>query len=150
MHKQPLPKVKCLYTSFIKLSLIIVISAFLLNGCGIVNKVRLMHANNDVYANWQTEHHNTKPKSEFIYAKPYIYVSLNGVDKFKMLIDSGSSISMLFDTSLVKQLQLTQGYELKIGGYGGHDHSRAYQTEVTSLTIGELSFNNVSFGFIPV
>jgi len=121
-----------------------------LNGCGVVNKVRLMNANNAVEANWSQGEVSAHPKAEFVYAKPYIFISIDGVDELKMLIDTGSSISMLFDTDKVKKLNLTKGYELVVGGYGGHQNSAAYQTEVSTVSVSSVSYNNVNFGYIPI
>lgn len=57
---------------------------------------------------------------------------------------------MLFDTPKVIQLGLNQGYELKVGGYGGHQYSAAYQTEVNTFAIDGIVFNEVNFGYIPL
>lgn len=124
--------------------------AVLLSSCGVVNKVRLMNANNAVEANWSQGEESAHPKAEFTYAKPYIFISIDGVKELKMLIDTGSSISMLFDTDKVKKLNLTKGYELEVGGYGGHQNSAAYQTEVAEVTVSSISYNNVNFGYIPI
>lgn len=124
--------------------------SFLFGGCGIVNKVRLMNANNDLQPVWSKNQSVAKPSTDFVYAKPYIYASIDGVEELKFLIDTGSSISMLFDTPKVIQLGLNQGYELKVGGYGGHQYSAAYQTKVNTFAIDAIVFNNVNFGYIPL
>ncbi|MFD2165878.1 aspartyl protease family protein [Thalassotalea euphylliae] len=121
-----------------------------MGGCGVVNKVRLMNANNDLKPVWKESHSVAKPDADYVYAKPYIYASIDGVSKLKFLIDTGSSISMLFDTPNVKTLQLTQGYELKVGGFGGHEYSTAFQTEVNALIVDNIAFDNVNFGYIPL
>ena len=121
-----------------------------LGGCGVVNKVRLMNANNDLKPVWGKSHSVAKPDADYVYAKPYIYASIDGVSNLKFLIDTGSSISMLFDTPKVKTLQLTRGYELKVGGFGGHEYSTAFQTEVNTLLVDNIAFDNVNFGYIPL
>lgn len=121
-----------------------------LSGCGVVNKVRLMNANNNLEPIWDNKYSQAKPEADYVYAKPYIYASIDGVSNLKFLIDTGSSISMLFDTPKVKQLDLVQGYELKVGGFGGHDYSAAYQTEVNKLVVDHVTFNDVNFGYIPL
>lgn len=133
-----------------RLKILIIGLSLILGGCGVVNKVRLMNANNDLKPVWEEFHSVAKPDADYVYAKPYIYASIDGVSKLKFLIDTGSSISMLFDTPKVKQLQLTQGYELKVGGFGGHQNSAAYQTEVNTLIIDHILFNNINFGYIPL
>lgn len=127
--------------------------ALLLSGCGIVNKVRLMNANDDLKPRWSTGENGVgqaQPKADFDYAKPYVYALVNGKTKLKMLIDTGSSITMLFDTEKVKSLALVPGYELEIGGNGGSENSRAFQTEIASLALDSVSFSGVNVGYIPI
>ena len=127
--------------------------ALLLSGCGIVNKVRLMNANDDLKPRWSTDENEVEqaqPKADFDYAKPYVYALVNGKTKLKMLIDTGSSITMLFDTEKVKSLALVPGYELEIGGNGGSENSRAFQTEIASLALDTVSFRGVNVGYIPI
>ncbi|MEP0357421.1 retropepsin-like aspartic protease [Paraglaciecola sp.] len=132
-------------------SIILVASISLsIASCGVINKVRLMNENNDLQTIWNEDDTQANPKADFVYAKPYIYGSIDGVNELKFLIDTGSSISMLFDTQKVKRINLKPGYELIVGGYGGHEYSAAYQTEVNKLSIDSLSFKSVDFGYIPV
>ena len=133
-----------------KLLFIVLIVGFGSSGCGVINKVRLMNANNDLEPVWMEGRDIATPNADYVYAKPYIFASIDGVHNLKLLIDTGSSISMLFDTEKVKGLQLPKGYELEVGGYGGHQNTAAYQTQVSQLKIDALTFNNVHFGYIPL
>ena len=128
----------------------VVCCSYALAGCGIVNKVRLMNANNGIEPIWEHNQTIATPEADYVYAKPYIYASIDGVKKIKLLIDTGSSISMLFDTPKIKQLQLEQGYELTIGGYGGHQHTPAFQTKINTLVIDSIAYKDVNFGYIPI
>lgn len=139
-----------MYIKNIAMLCFITAASSMLNGCGIVNKVRLMNANNDIEATWVSNKDSAYPKADFVYAKPYVYGSIDGVNGLKFLIDTGSSISMIFDTPKIKQLEVTKGYELIVGGYGGHQHSAAYQTEVGELVLDAVSFREVNFGYIPI
>jgi hypothetical protein len=130
--------------------MIVVCCTCVLAGCGIVNKVRLMNANNGIEPIWEKNQTTARPEADYVYAKPYIYASIDGVEKVKLLIDTGSSISMLFDTPKVKQLKLKEGYELIVGGFGGHEHTPAFQTQINTLVIDSLAYKDANFGYIPI
>ena len=57
---------------------------------------------------------------------------------------------MLFDTPKIKQLELEEGYELIVGGYGGHQHTLAFQTQINTLAIDSIAYKDVNFGYIPI
>lgn len=132
------------------LRIMVVLLCLTISGCSIVNKVRLMSANDNLKPKWSSGALVANPQADFVYAKPYVFATINGVSGLKMLIDTGSSISMLFDTDLVKSMELQQGYELEVGGLGGTQNTKAYQTEVSSIELDSIKFNNVHVGYIPI
>ena len=130
-------------------SIFITLIVLFLNGCSVANYIKLKYENDDIEAKWPQGQQLSKISAD-IDEKPYIYMSINGVDGFKMLLDTGASISILKDSSKVKSLRLKQGYDIELGGWGDGENSRGYQTEVNSITLGDARFDNVSFAFLPV
>ncbi len=122
----------------------------LLSGCTLINQLRLRNANDHLEPVWQENVNQSSLKTEYHGEKPYVYISINGVDNFKMLVDTGASITILQDTAKVKALGLTRGYDLALRGWGDEDNSPAYQTELSNIALGQASFNEVNIAFMPV
>jgi len=129
--------------------LIIVFSIICLTGCGLVNTLRIRNANDDIHPMWEGKQF-TVLKTHYIGVKPYVEVAINGIDGFKFLIDTGASFSILMDTAKVKQLELKEGYQLQLHGWGDEEYSPAYQTEAKKLSLAGVDFNDVTFAYLPL
>ncbi|MDK2594154.1 aspartyl protease family protein [Pseudoalteromonas obscura] len=129
--------------------LIILLGAMTLSGCSVANYIRLKYENDDIQPHWQAGQTTTKVDAQ-ISAKPYVYMSINGVHGFKMMIDTGASISILYDSKKVKALALKEGYSLELGGWGDGKNSLGFQTDVSEIQLGNVSFQGVSFAYLPV
>ncbi|AOT08848.1 aspartyl protease family protein [Pseudoalteromonas luteoviolacea] len=129
--------------------LILLLGTMVLSGCSVANYLRLKYENDDLEPNWQAGKTYSQLDAD-ISAKPYVFITINGVSGFKMMIDTGASISLLEDTSKVKALGLKEGYPLELGGWGDGENSRAYQTQVSQIKLGDVSFDEVSFAFMPL
>lgn len=135
-----------------KLILLPVLVLITLNfsGCGVINTLRMMNANNDIHPVWQknTAHHAMT--AHYIGGKPYLKVIVNSQHELLFLIDSGASFSMLFDTPQAKSVKGESGYALAVGGWGEGDNTEAFKLDVEQLALGETIFDDVSLAFIPV
>lgn len=129
--------------------LILLLGTLVLSGCSVVNYLRLKYENDHLVPNWHVDKTHSRLSAD-ISAKPYVYMTINGVSGFKMMIDTGASISLLQDTSKVKALGLKEGYPLELGGWGDGENSRAYQTQVSQIKLGDVSFDEVSFAYMPL
>lgn len=120
------------------------------SGCTLVNQLRLRNSNDHLEPIWKDNITQSPIKTAYDGEKPYVYVSINGVDDFKMLVDTGASITILQDTDKVKSLGLKRGYDLALSGWGDEESSPAYQAELSDIVLGHASFNEVNIAFMPV
>lgn len=132
-----------------KLISYLLITCFL-SSCSLVNSIRLRNANDDVVPSWLSSADTSPIETEYHGEKPYIFAEINGVKGFKLLVDTGASITILQDTPKVKELQLKRGYELTLSGWGDEESSPAYQAQLTDLKIGDALYKDVSVGYLPV
>lgn len=121
-----------------------------LTGCGIANMLRIRNANDDIVPVWKGNQTQTNLISHYIGVKPYVEVSINGIDGFKFLIDTGATFSILEDSNKVKMLKLEKGYSLPIHGWGDEEASTAYQTKAKKVSFNGVEFNDVTFAYIPL
>jgi len=121
-----------------------------LSACGIANNLRLRQANDDLQPEWTSSAVVAQLNAEFNGYKPYIRVRVNDSTELKLLVDTGASFSLLWDTAPVRQLQLQQGYQLDVGGFGQQQDSAAFQTELASIALGPALFQKVQVAVISM
>lgn len=126
------------------------LACFALAGCNIVNQVRLRVANNDLVPKWQDSQIKAELIAYYVGEKPYVEISLNATKGFKFLVDTGASITILFNSDKIKSLNLEQGYALPIAGWGDEEDSSAYQTKLENLMLGNAKFEDVIAAYIPI
>lgn len=123
-------------------------------GCEMANRVRLRYANDAVVPVWPQNRTEQQFQAFYIGEKPYIRIQLQTAvqqqTELLMLIDTGASVSLLFDSHKVQQLNLPKGYNLPLGGWGDGQDSQAWQTEVAALKLGEVQLHDVSLAYLPV
>lgn len=122
---------------------------FMLMGCSIVNSLRLRNSNDHLEPLWPNDVQEVKLSTHYLGEKPYVEVTLNGIQGFKFLVDSGASVTIVMDTPKIKALSLERGYDLKMGGWGDQERSPAYQTSVNSLNLAGVNFEAVNLAFLP-
>ncbi|KZN38105.1 aspartyl protease family protein [Pseudoalteromonas luteoviolacea] len=127
----------------------ILVCTVALSGCSVANYVRLKYENDDIKPQWSAKKSKTQLKAD-TGVKPYVYMSINGISGFKMMLDTGASVSILKDSEKVKALALKEGYPLELGGWGDGENSYGFQTEVQSIKLGDVKFDGVSFAYMPV
>lgn len=119
-----------------------VISAMLLilslSGCNVINVLKLRYANDDVQPSWHTSKNEMPLKTDYIGEKVYVYGTINGVDGFKFLVDTGASFTVLFSTPKVLSLNLPKGNDLGLAGWGDDQKSVAHQITMDSMKFGEM------------
>ena len=133
----------------IKKLCLILLLLLLTAGCNIVNRIRMVNANDHLVAAWPGNEPYINLETEYIGEKPYVYASINGVSGFKFLVDTGASITILQDTEKVKALKLTPGYELSMSGWGDEEDSQGYQTVVDTLHLSGVGFEKVNIAYLP-
>ena len=104
-------------TLLIRRQLLPLLLLMLLSGCGIANNLRLRQANDHLQPQWNSSTVVAQLKAEFNGYKPYIRVLVNETTELKLLVDTGASFSLLWDTAPVRQLDLKPGYQLEVGGF---------------------------------
>ena len=133
---------------------IITFTLLSLTGCGFTNMIRIRNANDDIFPVWQSDQTKTDLVTHYIGVKPYVEISINGIDGFKFLLDTGASFSILTDSNKVKLLNLQKGYSLPLHGWGDEGASTAYQTKVDKVSLNGVDsgveFSNVTFAYIPL
>ncbi|MDO6695426.1 aspartyl protease family protein [Aliiglaciecola sp. 3_MG-2023] len=134
----------------INIIILLVVFGLLLSGCSLVNSLRMMHANDDIEPNWPSPKNDQVLPAIYIGEKPYVRLLVNDSTELLFLIDTGASFSMVFDTPKGKSLLTKKGFELKIAGWGEGQDTQAYQSELASLHIGEVEFENVKVAYIPI
>jgi predicted aspartyl protease len=82
----------------------------LLSGCDLVNTIRLKNANDHLVASWPKNQSEAKLETQYIGEKPYVVASINGGESLLFMVDTGASMSYLFDTPKVMSLGLERGY----------------------------------------
>lgn len=108
----------------------------------------MMRINSDASPNWYGSE-RIKLKSEFIGEKPYIYAKVNGKELL-FLLDTGARFPILMDTEKVKTLPLPKGFDLALGGWGEQEDSYAYQSNVKSIDLGGVVFENMNIAVLPI
>lgn len=122
----------------------------LVGGCSVVNVLKLRNANNNIEPEWSTSHSQFNLATDYIGEKVFIYGSVNGIDGFKFMIDTGASFTFLLDTPKVVALNLPQGYELNLSGWGDEEDSLGHQTNMKSLKFGDMEVKNFSGAFLQM
>ncbi len=122
----------------------------LLSACDLVNTIRMKNANDHLVASWPKNKSEVKLEAFFIGEKPYVVANINGVEKLLLMVDTGASMSYLFDTPKVISLGLERGYTLSASGWGDGEDSTVFQTRVDQPTLAGVSFKQVNFAFMPV
>ena len=135
---------------YISIICILLVSLSSLNGCSVANALRMMRANNDLVAQWPTDKKPQVLEAFYIGEKPYIKVLANNDTELLFLIDTGASFTMLFDTDKGTKLANHKGFDLSVKGWGDGEDTPAYQTLLTSLSIGKVSFRDVKVAYIPI
>jgi len=128
----------------------VIFCIFAISGCSVVNILKLRNANNDVEPLWSHTSSHFKIRTDYIGEKTYIYGTVNGVEGFKFMVDTGASFTYLFDTPKVVGLNLPKGYELSIGGWGDESDSLGHQISMESLSFGGLKVKDFQGAFLQV
>lgn len=123
---------------------------FVVSACEVINVLKLRNANNDIEPQWHSYNSQLLLVTDYIGEKVFIYGTINGVNGFKFMVDTGASFTYLFDTAKVKSLKLPIGYELNLSGWGDDQDSLGYQTSMKSLQLGKLQVNNFQGAFLKV
>jgi predicted aspartyl protease len=126
----------------------LVLLIFAISGCNLINILKLRNANNDVEPMWTSKGSQFSIKTNYIGEKTFIYGSINGIDGFKFMVDTGASFTYLFDTPKVTALNLTKGYGIDLGGWGDEKDSLGHQISMASLKFGELEVKNFQGAFV--
>lgn len=134
----------------ILMKILLLVLLLQLAGCELANVMRMRAANDNVAPVWTTKTSSSELPTAYEGEKPYIYASINGIDGFRMLIDTGASFSMLMDTDRVTALNLPRGYELPISGWGDGNDSQAYQTTAGQFRVGPLIISDFKFAYLPL
>ncbi|MFT5759676.1 MAG: putative aspartyl protease [Alteromonadaceae bacterium] len=129
-------------------SLTFILPILILSGCGVVNVLKLRNANNNIEPIWSSSDSQFKIPTDYIGEKVFVYGTVNGVDGFKFMIDTGASFTFLFDTPKVTALYLSEGYELNLAGWGDEKDSLGHQTSMKSLQFGALEVKNFQGAFL--
>jgi predicted aspartyl protease len=129
---------------------IVTLSLLSLTGCGFANMIRIRNANDNIVPVWKDNQTQADLVAHYIGVKPYVEVSINGIDGFKFLIDTGATFSILEDSDKVKQLNLEMGYALPIHGWGDEKASTGYQTKAQTVSLNGVDFKDVTFAYIPL
>lgn len=123
------------------------------SGCYVANSLRMIYANKDIkpiLPASDSANFEASVQAFYIGEKPYIKVKADDQEELLFLIDTGASFTMLFDTQATTRLTLKRGFSLELRGWGDGENSPAYQTELKSLAFGNVTFENVKVGFIPI
>jgi predicted aspartyl protease len=129
---------------------IVTLSLLSLTGCGFANMIRIRNANDNIVPLWRDNQTQTDLITHYVGVKPYVEVSINGIDGFKFLIDTGATFSILEDSNKVKMLNLEKGYSLPIHGWGDEGASTGYQTKAQTVSLNGVDFHDVTFAYIPL
>lgn len=130
--------------------ILVILTLLSLTGCSLVNTFRIRNANDDIKPTWKNEQTEADLVTHYIGVKPYVEVSINDVDGFKFLIDTGASFSILMDSEKVKKLKLKPDYELQMHGWGDEEHSSAYKTDAEKVGLGGVEFSDVTLSYLPL
>ncbi len=127
---------------------LLVVAGFCLTGCNVFNSLRMMQINDNVEPVFSADT-RLALDAKFEGEKPYIYATVNG-EKLLFLLDTGARFLILMDTPKVKQLNLPQGFDLALSGWGEEGNSQAYQTDVARIDLGGVYFDDMKAAMIPV
>ena len=130
-------------------SLMLLLFVITLSGCNIANIIKMRNANDDVVPRWPEKVVDIDLPTKYIGNKPFIYASVNGEEDFLFMIDTGASMSYVFDTSKVVALNLKKDYSIEMGGWGDEENSKLFKTEISSLSLGGVEFGSLSMAFLP-
>ncbi|MGJ8631892.1 MAG: hypothetical protein ACSHWT_12695 [Glaciecola sp.] len=110
---------------------ILLFAVTLISGCSIINYFKARHANDDNVPLWTSPNNVIPLTTEYLGNKPQVIVSINGQEGYRMVIDTGASLSFLMDTDRVKALALEPEYKLSLGGVGNEERSPAFNPHLT-------------------
>ena len=128
-------------------------AVWVLGGCSVANTLRMMNANSDmepVLPASDTNDFQQSLPAFYIGEKPYIKVTANDQEELLFLIDTGASFTMLFDTEKTARLKFERGFSMDVRGWGDGEHTPAYQTQLDTVSIGDVSYQDVKVAYIPI
>lgn len=128
----------------------VVALTLLVSSCGVVNQVRLRTENLDLHPKWKEGVNTTTLETKYIGEKPFVYARVNGEIDLLFMVDTGATVSMLFDSEKTKSLHLEQGYDLKMQGWGDEEGSHAFRSSLKRVQLGDVYFKDVTVGYIPI
>jgi hypothetical protein len=131
-------------------AVVLLLFSLCLSGCQLFNQIRLINANNDVKPLWQSKEQTSQLDARFHGEQLYVQASINGIDGFTFLVDTGASIPCLSDTPKVRALNLIPKYNFKVGGNGNQDDSPGFAAMVDSFQMGPALFKDMTFCVVPL
>ena len=134
---------------FNRLSILLLMCA-LMSGCNVANILKMRAANDDLLPNWPNQQTQTDLKTRYIGEKPYVYARVNGSRELLFMLDTGASMSYLFDTPATYGMELPKGFTMEVSGWGDGEDSVVYQSVLQSLSLGDVTFNNVNVAVTPI
>jgi len=129
---------------------ILLLTCTLMSGCNVANIIKMRFANDDLQPVWPSQQTQTRLATRFIGEKPYVYARINGGKTLLFQLDTGASMSYLFDTPATQNLALPKGYSMEIGGWGNGQDSQVHQSVLESLSLGPVRFHNVNIALAPI
>lgn len=133
---------------------VVILLALLVSGCELANTLRLRIANNSLQPLWPTDVTSQQLPLLYLGEKPYVRMrgqtDTGETAELLMLVDTGASITFLFDSEKVQQLHLSKGYRLMLGGWGDQQDSQGYQSQLAELHLGQVRFHDVQIAYLPV
>lgn len=121
---------------------------FMLNGCATINALQLVYGNQYASHIWDGESKNTTLPLTILNDHTIVMVSVNGVDKLRMVLDTGAAATVLFETEKTRSLGKGLNSKITTGGIGSNNPTDVYFMHDTTLRLGSLQISGLTTLFI--
>lgn len=131
----------------VKTALLGLFACVLLTGCATVGGLQIMYGNQFAPHTWQGNQKQTTLPFALLNQHTIVTASVDGVRDLRMVLDTGASATVLFETDKTRPLLSKLGHKFTVGGIGKGDRTEAYFLHNADLTLGSVTIAGLSTVF---
>jgi len=134
----------------VRILLVTILVFPILPGCRALDVVKLQYGNRYAKHSWQTEKSSIEIPFKWSNGHIIIPVSINGSDPLRLALDSGASVTVIFESHRTKNLPLTFGNQISIGSSKSGKNTRANIVNNAVIGIDKIELIDLTLLQIPL
>ena len=134
--------------TIIKSTLLLMVIASM-SGCRIWDMANFQWQNANADVSWTEGKSDTVVPFTMLNNHIIVNTTINGVEGFRFLLDSGAEATVVTETAATRLLGFSQSKPFKISGSGNGDDPIAYIVNDTQIEVGDFSITDLSVIYAP-